>query len=162
MENERHLIKNIMLIALVVAIGFIIQTHLGIIAHAENLGTITDLKQIGYSSNGIDISFNSTSKTNPDIKYETRYSTDKVNWESSSCYGFEDSIYGLKPATTYYVKVVPYILNDDFQNVYGQESNTIVCLTAPDGKVSKVIQTGYSTTSATLEWPSVSGANSYI
>lgn len=131
-------------------------------------GTVTGLRQTYASSSAIEFEFTSTSLEN-DIYYSIQISTSaNGNYEnrgttkSTSVY-----LYNLPNAgSSYYVKVVPcYVTyNSDtasYEYDYGTPSAALEVVTAPNAAPSKLSHDTSTTTSITMSWSKVNGANAY-
>lgn len=98
--------------------------------------------------------------TNPTYKVEL--STDKVTWvekedATSSNYAY---ISNLNSGTTYYARVTAYE-EENGVYAYGVPSDAIECITAPNSEPKNIKKIACTTTSVTLTWDAVPGANYY-
>ncbi len=93
-------------------------------------------------------------------------STDKTNWVTKDERATSNNAYinGLNAGTTYYVRVRAYTReyqNGDYVYAYGAYSDVIEFVTNPNSKPAYLKKTDSTTSSVTVEWPSVPGANAY-
>lgn len=131
-------------------------------------GTVTGLRQTYASSSAIEFEFTSTSLEN-DIYYSIQISTsangnyeNRGTTQSTSVY-----LYNLPNAgSSYYVKVVPFysVWHEDtlsYEPEYGTPSAALEVVTAPNAAPSKLSHDTSTTTSITMSWSKVNGANAY-
>lgn len=153
------------LLAVVVMLLFTC-TFTGIKAEAAP-AKVTGVKQTNASASSIDLEW--TALLGNNLYYQVDVSTDKVTWvtkengtSSNSAY-----IYGLNAGTSYYVRVCAYTKEwstavGNYVYDYGTWSTSVECVTAPNSKPSYLRKTASTTTTMTLKWGKVSGANAYI
>lgn len=123
---------------------------------------VAGLKQTDSGDDSISLEW--TALLDNDVNYEVWVSTDQKKWvlKEDSTYDNKETISNLNAGTTYYVKVRAYIDSwskpKEYSNSY---SNVLECVTAPNSAPSTFEKTGSTTTSISLKWSSVPGANCY-
>lgn len=162
-EHAFKLLMGIMFALAVLVLGNA-QTKAYAATIAAPGGTVSNLKQTAATASSVDIQFSAILDTN--VQYEVRVSS-----ESNSGYaamatisGNFTTISGLSAGNTYYVKVVPFYVDDSGSapvNVYGTESEVLGVVTAPDTAPAAVGQTGSGTNYITVTWSGVDGATGY-
>lgn len=128
-------------------------------------GTVTNLKQTAAAADSVDIQFSAL--LNADVQYEIRVSTEQNGGYAplATTAGSFASISGLSAGSTYYVKVVPFCVDDSGTspvNVYGTESAVLSVVTTPASAPASISQTGSGANYVTITWSAVSGANGYF
>ncbi len=123
---------------------------------------VAGLKQTDSGDDSISLEW--TALLDNDVNYEVWVSTDQKKWvlKEDSTYDNKETISNLNAGTTYYVKVRAYIDSwskpKEYSNSY---SNVLECVTSPNSAPSTFEKTGSTTTSISLKWSSVPGANCY-
>lgn len=144
-------LKTILASLFVMSMVFVMGTTTAEAAPAK----VTDVKQTSATKSSIDLTWNPVAGSN--IKYEVQYSLDKVNWESDSAYKNENCLVGLNAGSTYFVRVAAVSNYTE----YGTYSDPVEMVTSPDVTTEAVVQTDATSSSATVCWNAVPGANVY-
>ncbi len=157
--------KQMKHVMLTLAIAFVMALAFSVSAKAELVtpGKVTGIKQVDAGS---DLKITWTALLTNDVRYNVEVSTDKQNWVSKedNLAGNSAQIRGLTAGSTYYVRVQGFTSerqNGEVVYARGAYSDVVECVTAPNEKVSYLKKIDSTTSSVTLEWPSVSGANAY-
>lgn len=134
-------------------------------AEAAEVGKVTEVEQTKAQSSGISLEWKALLGNS--IYYEVEISQDQRTWVSISDGRTANSVYipNLSAGSTYYVRVRAYTktyVSGEWIMNYGDYSDPIECVTAPSGSTAYVRKTNSTTTSMTLQWKSVNGANAYL
>ncbi len=153
--------KQIVLIAAVALL-------LGLTSQAETKAAITELKQTDAGTSSITVSCSTDLLT----KYYVLYvSADQQNWVEKDYSTNPNALdaNGLAAGSTYYVYVrgaADYDWVDDYDNKIWEwttePSPVMEVVTVPNGSSAKLVQTGATKNSVTMELTSVTGANYYV
>lgn len=141
---------------------------LGMTTKAESQAAITGLQQTAASTSSVNV----TCGTDLLAKYYVLYvSTDQQNWVEKDYDTDPNSLYanGLSAGSTYYVMVrgaSDYDWDDNYDvkiwEWCTEPSQTMEVVTVPDDKNAKLVQTGATKNSITMELTGVTGANYYV
>lgn len=168
-KNERAksmLIKTLLTLAL----AFVMILVSGTMTKAATTipaapGQVTGVKQMDAGTDFVKIQWGAL--VDKDVKYSVQiYDGSTSTWKerdtTSDTYMY---IRKLSAATTYKVKIVPYVSyyddNRNVQRVLGKESAAIEVVTAPNSMPSSLKHTKSTYTSITVKWSAVQGANTY-
>ncbi|MCD8123890.1 MAG: fibronectin type III domain-containing protein [Lachnospiraceae bacterium] len=134
---------------------------------ADTPAKVTGLEQTGDYTTSVDISWDAVVAN--DIRYEVDISSTAGSHGSrteDAGTSTSDYIYNLSAGCTYYISVRAYVQEwvsgTGYVYTYGEYSDQIEVVTRPASAPTSVSQTSATTTSITISWPTVSGANSYL
>lgn len=124
---------------------------------------ITELKQIDDSSTSVEVSWSCLggSDTRYKVEVSEQPSTGYIVVEENA-YSTSEYITGLSAGKTYYVRVTPFVEDDDTdQIIWGDTSAPVKVVTAPDKAPATITHTKSTTDSITVNWSAVPGADTY-
>lgn len=140
--------------------------------NAADIPAVTGLQQTKYGTSSAEISF--TALLDNNVYYSIQLSSQPNTGFTEYTYTTNGSayIYNLPNAgSSYYVRVVPYLRSgsygsdpntkDSYLHDDGTPSAPIELVTAPNSKPATITHTKSTTTSITLSWSAVTGANTY-
>ncbi len=134
---------------------------LGVQVKASSPSQITGLKQTDSGTSSVSLEWNALLEN--DAYYQVDISQDGSRWitKEEKVYGNHTVIFSLNAGSSYYVRVRGFI-QDGNEKSYGPYSAKMECVTAPKGDTEYIRKTGSTTTSMTLKWKAVPGANAYV
>lgn len=148
-----------------IALGFAFVLAIGMKAEAASApGQVTGLKQTKAGTGSVDIAFQALLDNEAQYEIQLSDSPNGTYKEWATCSSGEKYVYGLPNAgSSYYLRVVSFYKNSEtsYEKVYGTPSAPIEVVTAPNGKLENLKHTSSTTTSISLSWNPVAGANSY-
>lgn len=161
-EKKRNF--SISKIVMTFAAVFVMTLAVGVPAKAANTpATVTGLRQTEVvGTDFVEVEWTALLENGTD--YEAWISTSATgNYvpKKETTYGNSTTIYDLNAGTTYYVKIRAYVKDANSQKVYGGFSSPLEVVTRPNSKVSNLKHTKSTTSSISLSWKSVPGANCY-
>ena len=130
---------------------------------ASKPSPITELKQIDDSSTSVEVSWSCLggSDTRYKVEVSEQPSTGYIVVEENA-YSTSEYITGLSAGKTYYVRVTPFVEDDDTdQIIWGDTSAPVKVVTAPDKAPATITHTKSTTDSITVNWSAVPGADTY-
>ena len=130
---------------------------------ASKPSPITNLKQTDASSTTVDVSWSclGNSDTRYKIEISEQPSTGYIVEEGDTSFTSE-FITGLSAGKTYYVRVTPFVEDDDtYEIIWGDTSAPVKVVTAPDKAPATLTHTKSTTNSITVNWSAVPGADIY-
>lgn len=130
---------------------------------ASKPSPITELKQIDDSSTSVEVSWSCLggSDTRYKVEVSEQPSTGYIVVEENA-YSTSEYITGLSAGKTYYVRVTPFVEEDDTdQIIWGDTSAPVKVVTAPDKAPATITHTKSTTDSITVNWSAVPGADTY-
>ena len=130
---------------------------------ASKPSPITELKQIDDSSTSVEVSWSCLggSDTRYKVEVSEQPSTGYIVVEENA-YSTSEYITGLSAGKTYYVRVTPFVEDDDTdQIIWGDTSAPVKVVTAPDKAPATLTHTKSTTDSITVNWSAVPGADTY-
>lgn len=150
-------------IVMTFAAVFVMTLAVGMPAKAANTpATVTGLRQTGAGTGSVQVEWTALLENGTD--YEAWISTSATGnyvQKKTSTYGNNTTISDLNAGTTYYVKIRAYVKDANSQKVYGGYSSPLEVVTTPNSKVSSLKHTKSTTSSISLSWKGVPGANCY-
>lgn len=128
---------------------------------------VTGVKQTDASQSSVKIEWDAV-LVDGDANYSVEISADNVNYVEKNDGTYSPSCYisGVSSAKKYFVRVRAYTKYWDsnssgYVKVYGDYSKPIVVATSPSQKVVNLKEISATTSSVTLSWSKVAGANGY-
>lgn len=142
---------------------FIMTLAIGMQTKAANTpAAVSGVKQTGANSSTVGLEW--TALLDNGVDYEVWISSSangKYYQRKTSTYGNDTMISDLSAGATYYVKVRAYVKDENYNTIYGGYSTPLEVVTAPNSAPSTIKHTKSTTSSISVSWGKVSGANCY-
>lgn len=141
--------------------------HAKVQAAEADLPAVTNVQQTKYGTSSMEITF--TASVNNNVYYSIQVSSRKDSGyeEYTSTQTGSAYVYGLPNAGyTYYVRVVPFLnewdsAKGEYVRQYGTPSAPVEAVTSPKDKPASLRHTKSTTSSISIKWNKVAGANIY-
>ena len=130
---------------------------------ASKPSPITELKQIDDSSTSVEVSWSCLggSDTRYKVEVSEQPSTGYIVVDENE-YSSPTWISNLEAGKTYYVRITPFVEDDDtYEIIWGDTSAPVAVVTKPDKAPATLTHTKSTTNSITVNWSAVPGADVY-
>ena len=155
-------VGNRLILTLAAAFALVLITAFPVKA-ASKPSPITGLKQIEGSSTSVKVSWSCLggSDTRYKVEISEQPSTGYIVVDKNE-YSSPTWISNLEAGKTYYVRITPFVEDDDtYEIIWGDTSAPVKVVTAPDKAPATLTHTKSTTNSITVNWSAVPGADIY-
>lgn len=162
MKKSFKNVGNRLILTLAAAFALVLITAFPVKA-ASKPSPITGLKQIEGSSTSVKVSWSCLggSDTRYKVEISEQPSTGYIVVDKNE-YSSPTWISNLEAGKTYYVRITPFVEDDDtYEIIWGDTSAPVKVVTAPDKAPATLTHTKSTTNSITVNWSAVPGADIY-